>query len=223
MSKEKGIDKEKVKAEEKTDKIAGRKSEGYKKIELDGLSKRQLLELDACTRCGECVVWCPVYNQDEKEGLTPRAKALTFKKIIQAQHGLRATLLNPEGHLARLLGKKGVSLLSRIVPGKVVDDQEIENFVQDLYECSTCGQCHEVCPIGVDTVNLWESMRRAIVDAGYGPLPDQKLLATSTKSYDNPWQQPRVTRDKWAKRAKKAKRISEIPKDISKKKYFRIT
>ncbi len=37
-----------------------------KNIQVDNLSPRQIIELDACTRCGECVEWCPVYNQDER-------------------------------------------------------------------------------------------------------------------------------------------------------------
>jgi ferredoxin len=58
------------------------------KILVDNLSPRQIIELDACTRCGECVEWCPVYNQDEREGVTPRSKATRFKKILSSQHGL---------------------------------------------------------------------------------------------------------------------------------------
>ena len=41
-----------------------------RRIRIDNLSPRQLLELDTCTRCSECVQWCPVYAQDEKYDLT---------------------------------------------------------------------------------------------------------------------------------------------------------
>ena len=57
-------------------------------INIDNLSMRQLMELDACTRCGECSLWCPAYEQDKKEGITPRGRAKAFKDIIKAQHNV---------------------------------------------------------------------------------------------------------------------------------------
>ncbi|MGM0428439.1 MAG: (Fe-S)-binding protein, partial [Thermodesulfobacteriota bacterium] len=89
-------------------------------------------------------------------------------------------------------------------------------FVKNLYECSTCGQCHVVCPAHMDTVNLWEDIRRIIVKADYGPLEQQKALVKSVKSYDNPWQQPRAGRTKWARRAKKDNLIADLPREIKK-------
>ncbi len=180
--------------------------EGERRIRIHNLSPRQLLELETCTRCGECVQWCPVYAQDDKEDLTPRAKAKAFRKILRAQDGLTAMLVSPDSWLGRKLG-----LRER-------QQRRIERFIQGLYECSTCGQCHYVCPSYIDTVELWEAIRSSIVRAGYGPLQNHKALTRSVKSYDNPWQQPRSTRDKWAKRAKKQKEIARLPKNLAKEK-----
>ncbi len=65
-----------------------------KKLIVDNLSPRQIIELDACTRCGECLEWCPVYNQDEREGVTPRAKATRFKKILSSPTNFDKLILN---------------------------------------------------------------------------------------------------------------------------------
>jgi heterodisulfide reductase subunit D len=92
----------------------------------------------------------------------------------------------------------------------------MEQFVRNLYECSTCGQCHVVCPAKIDTVTLWEDIRRLIVQAGYGPLESQKALVKSVKSYDNPWQQPRAGRIKWARRAVKEGLIADVPREMKK-------
>jgi heterodisulfide reductase subunit D len=173
-----------------------------KKIIVDNLSSRQIIELDACTRCGECVEWCPVYNQDEREGVTPRSKATRFKKILSSQYGLfRAN-----------------SLLGKLFRKKKVTPEELNQFTEDLYECSTCRQCHFVCPSQIDTVELWEGIRRSFVNAGYGPLEQQKHLIQSIKSYDNPWGQPRSSRARWAKVAKRQKKITQEPRDISRHK-----
>jgi len=146
-----------------------------KKIDIAKLSPRQLLELDACTRCGECTNWCPVYDQDNREALNPRGRAAVFKDIILRQHGI----FKSDGLLGRLFGRKPIT------------EAQVQLFAEDIYACSTCMQCHYVCPVSIDTVELWERIRQCIVDGGYGPLASQKDLVTKTKSYDNPWGQPR--------------------------------
>ena len=182
------------------------------RIPIERLDAKRLLQLEACTRCGECLNWCPVYDQDDREDILPRKKAADFLAIAKAQHGLLAKLAGKaegrswlRGTIAKALGHKDVT------------EEDIVRFEANLYECSTCGQCQIVCPANIDTVNLWEEIRQVMVAAGYGPLEHQQALVKSVKSYDNPWQQPRTARAKWARRAKKDKVIAEIPQDISKK------
>jgi len=171
------------------------------KLPIEKLSARQMLELDACTRCGECSNWCPAYDQDNRESLTPRGRATQFRDIVARQHGA----FSADSILGRLIGRKQVT------------NQEVTDFAKDLYACSTCMQCHYVCPVAIDTVELWERIRECIVDTGFGPLPMQQDLVLKTINYDNPWGQPRSSRARWGKVAKKKKRIKEVPKDISKK------
>ncbi len=187
--------------------------ERVRDILVSNLDMRRLIELDACTRCGECLPWCPVYDQDEKEGIIPRAKVTDFLKIIKSQQGLIGSIIRNEKTPEAL--KKLFAVLFRY---KEIGKPEFEGFVRNLYECSTCGQCHIVCPAHIDTVNLWEDIRRLIVKAGYGPLESQKALIKSVKSYDNPWQQPRAGRTKWARRARKEKLIQDLPREVKKRK-----
>ena len=44
-------------------------------IPLEAMDAKRLLQLEACTRCGECLNWCPVYDQDQRQDILPRAKA----------------------------------------------------------------------------------------------------------------------------------------------------
>ncbi|MBN2108823.1 MAG: (Fe-S)-binding protein [Deltaproteobacteria bacterium] len=175
---------------------------GMKKINIEKFSPRMLMELDACTRCGECSNWCPAYDQDNREPLTPRGRATLFKGIIARQHG----------------AFRAGSFLGNLAGTRPVTDEEMKAFAKDLYACSTCMQCHYVCPVAIDTVELWERIRETVVDCGYGPLDSQKDLVLKTKNYDNPWGQPRSSRARWGKLAKKKKRIKEEPRDISKSK-----
>jgi len=189
----------------------GENQQGVRDIPLHCVSMKRLIELDACTRCGECQLWCPVYDQDAKEAIIPRRKVIDFLKIAKAQQGFLNTLIQKENLSAPLK-----RMLKRIFRYQEIGKAQIDDFVQNLYECSTCGQCEVVCPAHIDTVTLWEELRRAIVQAGYGPLEVQKALVKSVKSFDNPWQQPRAARIKWARRAKKDGLIQELPRQIRK-------
>ncbi len=205
-------------ASERADASPGKESapadtpqERVRDILISNLDMRRLIELDACTRCGECLTWCPVYDQDQKIGIIPRAKVTDFLKVIRSQKGLLGSIIRNEKTPEAF--KKLLSFLFRY---KEIEPAQFDAFVKNLYECSTCGQCHVVCPAHIDTVNLWEDIRRLIVKADYGPLDSQKALIKSVKSYDNPWQQPRAGRTKWARRAKKENLIQELPREMKK-------
>ncbi len=76
-----------------------------REVKVENLSMRQLLELDACTRCGECSNWCPAYEQDKREPINPRGRAYDFRRLIRRQYGL----FRPDGFLGKLFGKKPIS------------------------------------------------------------------------------------------------------------------
>lgn len=188
-----------------------RQPDASKEIPLHSLKMKQLIELDACTRCGECLTWCPVYDQDAREAIIPRRKVIDFLNIAKAQQGFLAKIMRNEKISAPLK-----NILSKIFRYHTIGKSEIDDFVQNLYECSTCGQCEVVCPAHIETVMLWEELRRVIVQSGYGPLEAQKALVKSVKAFDNPWQQPRAARVKWARRAKKDGLIQNLPREVRK-------
>ena len=152
----------------------GETQQGVRDIPLHCLSIKQLIELDACTRCGECQLWCPVYDQDAREAVIPRRKVIDFLKIAKTQQGFLSRLMKSEKLSIPLKG-----MLKRIFRYQEIGKVQVDDFVQSLYECSTCGQCEVVCPAHIETVSLWEELRRAIVQAGYGPLEVQKGLVKS--------------------------------------------
>jgi heterodisulfide reductase subunit D len=172
-----------------------------RKLDFSALSWSQILELFSCTRCGACVKWCPVYFFDKKEDITPRAKLAAVRKIFRSNNSLLRRIFKPESRIAKILCPE-------------IPEEEIKKTAMALYECSTCRQCHFVCPSRIDTVELYEALRKVFVNAGYGPLPNHAALISSSKDYDNPWKQPRSHRARWTKVAKKEGRISETPRMI---------
>jgi heterodisulfide reductase subunit D len=56
-------------------------------LDLSHFSFRQLIELDACTRCGECVKWCPTFIEAERDEITPLDKIHTLRGFAKGQYG----------------------------------------------------------------------------------------------------------------------------------------
>lgn len=133
----------------------------------EGLTRRQLIELNACTRCGECKVWCPVYAQDGRECITARDK---------------------------------LDSLRRLVDGSLDEDRR-RDFLTGLYECSACGQCHVVCPVRIDTPELWEQARLSLVNAGIPQPEAQVKQLAAIREFDNPFGKPQGERSQWARSA----------------------
>jgi len=91
-----------------------------------------------------------------------------------------------------------------------------EEFVNDIYRCTICGGCQNQCELDHKPVipEIMEAMRRKAVEDGAGPMPTQKVIAQSLRSYDNPYQGPRRVRTDWTRPFKKAKKpIKNIMKE----------
>jgi Fe-S oxidoreductase len=134
------------------------------------LTRRQLLEMNACTRCGECQVWCPVYARDSREAVTARGKLDSLRRFLD----------------------KGLS------------EDERKEFISALYECSACGQCHVICPIRINTHELWEQARMSLVNAGIPQPEAQRKQLSAIREFNNPLGKPQSERGRWAELAWKA-------------------
>ncbi len=44
---------------------------------------KEMVELDACVRCGECMKWCEVYKETGREEDTPFGKILRLRRIVR--------------------------------------------------------------------------------------------------------------------------------------------
>ncbi|MEW6409683.1 MAG: 4Fe-4S dicluster domain-containing protein [Nitrospirota bacterium] len=58
----------------------------------EDLSKIQLVELDACVRCGECLKWCPVYEALKDKTITTPEKIAGYRDMVQSANSLMAIL-----------------------------------------------------------------------------------------------------------------------------------
>jgi heterodisulfide reductase subunit D len=91
--------------------------------------------------------------------------------------------------------------LRRIVNGQPLQAMEQKEFLEALYECSACGQCHVVCPVRIDTAALWEQARLSLSVAGI-PQPESQIKQLSIiKDFNNSYGKPQQERGLWAQKA----------------------
>jgi heterodisulfide reductase subunit D len=129
---------------------------------FDTLSVKQLIELDACTRCGLCIEWCSNCPEIGEPIAWPREKLQGLKSLARKQFGIRARLRGPS------------------TPTK----EALEYFSTSIYDCTLCARCAEVCPVGIDTRSLWVAAREEMVERGHYPEPFDTLRETVTTQYN---------------------------------------
>ncbi|MBR4244269.1 MAG: (Fe-S)-binding protein [Candidatus Methanomethylophilaceae archaeon] len=129
-------------------------------------------ELTQCVQCGYCIDVCEAHAQTPWDSVTPRGKIYYIKQID-------------------LMGTGGMDkLLNR--PVKLSPE-----FVDAMYKCTGCGNCEVVCHAKIHLVELWETMRKWMVDVGIGPMPAAVAMGKSIHKNHNPYNEPDSKRDAW--------------------------
>ncbi len=150
---------------------------GVSKVE--DFTWKQLMDLDACTRCGRCQDICPAYNS---------GKPLSPKKMTQ---DIRANWLERAPALLGAGGKEGdAGNGGRALIGDSVTEDEI-------WDCTTCRACQEVCPVGVEHVDKIIDMRRSLVLEGASLPETGEGALRSIESRGHPWRGTTLTRTDW--------------------------
>src|SRR6185369_10743735 len=75
---------------------------------------------------------------------------------------------------------------------------EIES--EDIWRCTTCGKCPQVCPRGVKQIESGVALRRIATEYDVFPHPVQPIraVAASLRAEGNPFGEDRAKRTKWA-------------------------
>jgi heterodisulfide reductase subunit D len=134
-----------------------------KRVDLAHFTLRQMMEMEACTRCGECIETCPTFAEARSEEIHPLQKIARVKTFWKADH---------------------LGLLARIFGMRPATEDEQASFSQGVYRCTLCARCHVVCPVQIDTRPLWISMREQLVEWGLYPEVFDTLRSRVTEGYN---------------------------------------
>ncbi len=145
--------------------------------EISEYTWKQLLDLEACTNCGRCQDVCPAH-------LT--GKPLSPRRMTQ----------NLKNHLWR----EGPKLLSTPIeqrqPEAIIEKTVGED---ELWACTNCMACEEVCPVYVEQISRNIELRRYLVLVETKYSSDIRLTLKNLEKSNNPWGMARGLRSEWTK------------------------
>jgi len=107
----------------------------------------QLLEMQACTNCQLCADVCPAVTASKEGKLSAAYRLQGLKQILKSRTGL----------FRKLFSKSKLS------------EEEWKHFSDTVFRCTLCGNCQEICPVGIGLKDLWLSLRQDMVHSNFYP------------------------------------------------------
>ena len=150
---------------------------------------RQLLQFDACTWCGRCQDQCPAHASGSK--LSPKNLVLKLDDAL-----LKAARVNGNGQPATAeAAAQAATAAPAPVAAPLHDEQVIS--ADELWACTTCRACEEVCPVFIEQPRAIVDLRRYLVSQGTMNKTVQDAL-NSLNRYGNSFNKSDRMRAKWA-------------------------
>ncbi|MDP2729699.1 MAG: (Fe-S)-binding protein [Dehalococcoidales bacterium] len=155
-------------------------AENFGLSRITDLTWKQILDLYTCVICNNCQEQCPA---------TATGKPLNPRKIIQ---DLKMQLLDVA---PRLIKAKDDAAIAEINPensvaGKVLAEDEV-------WACTTCRACDEVCPLWVEHIDkIVEARRNLVMEQSNIPETAEGALR-SIEDRGHPWRGTTATRTDW--------------------------
>jgi len=147
-------------------------SETFGVSKIQDFTWKDLLDLYACAVCGRCHVNCPA--QLSGKSLSPREVIRNLKEhLLEVGPGLLAGK-------AEASSESQAKTPAKTMIGDVVTEEEI-------WACTTCGACQEVCPVNIEHIRKIIDLRRNLVLAQSKMPESAQLMLRNMQSRGHPW------------------------------------
>jgi Fe-S oxidoreductase len=147
-------------------------SETFGVSKIQDFTWKDLLDLYACAVCGRCHVNCPA--QLSGKSLSPREVIRNLKEhLLEVGPGLLAGK-------AEASSESRAKTPARTMIGDVVTEEEI-------WACTTCGACQEVCPVNIEHIRKIIDLRRNLVLAQSKMPESAQLMLRNMQLRGHPW------------------------------------
>jgi len=171
-------------------------AESFGVSKVEEFTWKQLMDGDACTRCGRCQDNCPAYLTE---------KPLSPKKMINDVKD------NMDERIPQLmLAEDKESLETKALIG---DGTEGSGSVQpdEFWSCTNCGACMEACPVNIEHVPKMIDMRRYKVLMEGDMAPELQTTFMNMETNYNPYGFAFGERGAWIPEELNVKTIAEDP------------
>jgi Fe-S oxidoreductase len=155
--------------------------ENFGAATISDFTWKQLLDTDACTMCGRCTSVCPAHATGKP--LDPREIVLKTGEVMAATGNPTVT---PPISLNGDITINVDSVFERIT-------------AEEVWSCTTCKACDEICPVNIEILDKILDMRRylSLMESNF---PTELGAAyRSMENTGNPWGMSQADRDGWAK------------------------
>ena len=87
-----------------------------------------------------------------------------------------------------------------------------DDIIPPVFRCMLCGNCKVVCPVGVDTLSVFQNFRKEVVKRG--AMPEKlKMMKSSIMENNNPFLEKHVDRFNWCDSCEEGAKAYERAKE----------
>ncbi|GIM59410.1 (Fe-S)-binding protein [Capnocytophaga canimorsus] len=144
--------------------------------DVSDLNWVQLLGAYTCTECGRCTDECPANKTGKK--LSPRAI------MMKTRDRLEEVGRNMDAHQG-VFHPDGKQLLNDYITP------------EELWACTSCNACVEVCPISINPLSIIMEMRQYLVMEQSSAPNELNVMMNNIENNGAPWQYSQMDRLNW--------------------------
>jgi len=122
----------------------------------------QIISLEACTSCSRCADVCP-------------AVAAAGDGRLSGFYRL---------HELKRLQRSRSAIWSRLFKRYRVSTAELKQFGETVFQCTLCGNCEQICPVGIRLKEIWLSLRSDLVHSEAYPKKVDLIGANISTSHN---------------------------------------